>query len=263
MNTERVLAAAGHKFSEEYHPAILFMHRYIEIPDARETLFHFVQFVIVCGKQGACPDPFVCILHHGAGDGHAVIGRSTSADFVINNQTLFGGVFEDVGDFGHFHHESGSTASQVIACADTRQDAIDRTDASACCRHETADKGQLKEIDALTAEVEAAGKKVTFDTQVAGDQNLCTTVINTFTAKKVDLIMANATPALLAAANATTSIPVLGTSVTDYAGTFNGQNFTINGLNAPLFGTTKASIKASNGETHSFVVTVRQSSGWL
>ena len=37
------------------------------------------------------------------------------------------------------------------------------------------------------------------------------------------MIMANATPALLAAANATTSIPVLGTSVTDYSDTFAGK----------------------------------------
>ena len=47
-----------------------------------------------------------------------------------------------------------------------------------------------------------------------------TTVINTFTSKKVDLILANATPALTAAAEATSTIPVLGTSVTDYNDTF-------------------------------------------
>ncbi len=86
--------------------------------------------------------------------------------------------------------------------------------------HDSLDQATQGFIDALSAEMEAAGKTVTFDTQVAGDSNLCTTVINTFTAKKVDLIMANATPALLAAANATTSIPVLGTSVTDYNDTF-------------------------------------------
>ena len=86
--------------------------------------------------------------------------------------------------------------------------------------HDSLDQATQGFIDALTAEMKAAGKTVTFDTQVAGDQNLCTTVVNTFTAKKVDLIMANATPALLAAANATTTIPVLGTSVTDYNDTF-------------------------------------------
>ena len=89
--------------------------------------------------------------------------------------------------------------------------------------HESLDKATKGFIDALTAELEAAGKTVNIDTQVAGEANLCTTVINTFTAKKVDLIMANATPALLAAANATTEIPVLGTSVTDYADTFAGN----------------------------------------
>ena len=89
--------------------------------------------------------------------------------------------------------------------------------------HESLDKATKGFIDALTAELEAAGKSVNIDTQVAGEANLCTTVINTFTAKKVDLIMANATPALLAAANATTDIPVLGTSVTDYADTFGGN----------------------------------------
>ena len=89
--------------------------------------------------------------------------------------------------------------------------------------HESLDKATNGFIDALTAELEKAGKTVTFNTQVAGEPNLCTTVINTFTAKNVDLIMANATPALLAAANATTSIPVLGTSVTDYVDTFSGN----------------------------------------
>ena len=76
---------------------------------------------------------------------------------------------------------------------------------------------------ALTAELAAAGKTVSFEEQVPGDAELCTTVVNTFTAKNVDLILGNATPALLAAANATTMIPVLGTSVTDYADTFNGN----------------------------------------
>ncbi len=86
--------------------------------------------------------------------------------------------------------------------------------------HESLDKATEGFIAALKAELEKAGKTVDIDTQVAGEPNLCTTVINTFTAKNVDLIMANATPALLAAANATTTIPVLGTSVTDYADTF-------------------------------------------
>ena len=89
--------------------------------------------------------------------------------------------------------------------------------------HDSLDQATNGFIDALTEAVEAAGGSVTVDTQVAGEAGLCTTVINTFTAKQMDLIMANATPALLAAANATTTIPVLGTSVTDYNDTFAGS----------------------------------------
>ena len=89
--------------------------------------------------------------------------------------------------------------------------------------HDSLDQATQGFTDALTAETEKAGKVVNIDTQVAGEPDLCTTVINTFTAKQADLIMANATPALLSAANATTTIPVLGTSVTDYSDTFAGN----------------------------------------
>ena len=89
--------------------------------------------------------------------------------------------------------------------------------------HDALDQATQGFVDALEAEVEKAGGTVEIDVQVAGEAGLCTTVINTFTAKQMDLIMANATPALLAAANATTTIPVLGTSVTDYNDTFAGN----------------------------------------
>ena len=89
--------------------------------------------------------------------------------------------------------------------------------------HESLDQATQGFVDALQSEMKKAGKTVQIDIQVAGEPNLCSTVVNTFTAKKVDLIMGNATPALLAAANATQTIPVLGTSVTDYNGTFKGN----------------------------------------
>lgn len=89
--------------------------------------------------------------------------------------------------------------------------------------HPSLDQATQGFIDALTEELKKAGKTVTFDTQVAGEIGLCNTVVNALTAKGVDLILGNATPALLAAANATTTIPVLGTSVTDYTDTFSGN----------------------------------------
>lgn len=61
------------------------------------------------------------------------------------------------------------------------------------------------------------GDAVTFNEQNAnGDSPTCTTIANQFVADGVDLILGNATPALQAAFTATSDIPVLGTSITDY-----------------------------------------------
>ncbi len=68
--------------------------------------------------------------------------------------------------------------------------------------------------DAMT---EALGDAVTFDEQNAsGDTANCATIINSFVSADVDLILANATASLQAAAAGTDTIPILGTSITDY-----------------------------------------------
>lgn len=67
---------------------------------------------------------------------------------------------------------------------------------------------------------EKLGDKVQFNVQNAqGEQTNCTTIVNQFVSSKVDLIMANATNAVKAAREATSDIPVVGTSVTDYVST--------------------------------------------
>ncbi len=78
--------------------------------------------------------------------------------------------------------------------------------------------------DALTEEL---GGRVSFDYQNAqGDPNTCASIANGFVASKVDLIMANATAALQAAATATADIPVLGTSITEYGVALGIEDFT-------------------------------------
>ncbi|HOL78702.1 MAG TPA: ABC transporter substrate-binding protein [Clostridiales bacterium] len=77
--------------------------------------------------------------------------------------------------------------------------------------------------DYLTEEF---GDNITFLEQNAqGDSNTCATIANGFVSSKVDLILANATPALIAAAAATSEIPILGTSITSYADAFKIQDF--------------------------------------
>jgi len=85
---------------------------------------------------------------------------------------------------------------------------------------------QLVTHDALDAATEGfqqaikdilGEENVAIDVQnAAGDIPVCGTIVNSFVSKKYDLIMANATPALQAAYNATMTIPILGTSVTEY-----------------------------------------------
>ena len=90
-------------------------------------------------------------------------------------------------------------------------------------QHEALDAATQGFKDKLVAEL---GDKVVFDEQNAsGDSGTCVTIANNFVSKKVDLIMANATPALQAAANSTIDIPVLGTSITDYASALNLKKY--------------------------------------
>ena len=80
--------------------------------------------------------------------------------------------------------------------------------------------------DKLTELIEADGGSVEFDVQNAsGDSATCSTIVNGFVSSKVDLIMANATPALQAAQAGTADIPILGTSVTDYATALDIKNW--------------------------------------
>ena len=81
-------------------------------------------------------------------------------------------------------------------------------------QHVALDAATQGFIDALNALLPG---QVEIDNQNAsGEPTNCTTIVGKFVGDKVDLIMANATPALQAAKEATDTIPVLGTSITAY-----------------------------------------------
>ena len=127
---------------------------------------------------------------------------------------------------------SGIMCLSLTACGGSDAPAEDTSDNSAA--EETADPAaetytvgicQLVQHVALDAATqgfidalnEALPGQVTFDNQNASnDIPMCSTIINQFVASDVDLILANATPALQAASAATADIPILGTSITEY-----------------------------------------------
>lgn len=123
----------------------------------------------------------------------------------------------------------GSTASSTAAADSTPASSAAESEAAPAAdgkvynigicqlvQHEALDAATQGFKDALAEKLGADNVK--FDEQNAsGDSANCTTIVSGFVSTGVDLILANATAPLQAAAQATADIPVLGTSVTDYA----------------------------------------------
>ena len=108
--------------------------------------------------------------------------------------------------------QSNTSTDTTTAKADS-----DKTYKVGICQlvqHDALDAATKGFKEALTAKL---GDKVQFDEQNAsGEKANCATINNKFVADKVDLIMANATDSLTTAANATTEIPIVATSITDF-----------------------------------------------
>ncbi|MBP3411280.1 MAG: ABC transporter substrate-binding protein [Clostridia bacterium] len=97
-------------------------------------------------------------------------------------------------------------------------------------QHDALDSATQGFMDILT---EKLGDKVSFNVQNAsGDSATCITIANAFIAEEVDLILANSTQALQAVYAATGDIPILGTSITDYAAALDMDEWTgVTGVN--------------------------------
>ena len=94
-------------------------------------------------------------------------------------------------------------------------------------QHEALDAATQGFQDTLERMITTNGGTVAFDLQNAsGESANCTTIVNGFVSDNVNLIMANATAALQAAQSGTSDIPILGTSVTDYATALDMDNWT-------------------------------------
>ena len=92
-------------------------------------------------------------------------------------------------------------------------------------KHPSLDQASEGFKDAVTAALGA--ENVVFKEQdAAGEYATCGVVIDGFIAEQVDLILANSTTPLQVAVSATGEIPILGTSITDYAAALNMSEWT-------------------------------------
>ncbi|MCI7368827.1 MAG: ABC transporter substrate-binding protein [Firmicutes bacterium] len=111
----------------------------------------------------------------------------------------------------------------VTACGGESADDTYTVGICQLVQHPALDAATQGFKDVLT---EALGDKVKFEEgNASNDSANCATIVNGFVSGGVDLILANATPALQAAASATDSIPVLGTAVTEYGVALSIDNF--------------------------------------
>ena len=107
-----------------------------------------------------------------------------------------------------------STDGKADSSAQAEGNAKYRVGICQLVQHEALDAATEGFQDALKDEL---GDDVTFDVQNAqNDSNTCSTIVNSFVANNVDLILANGTASLQAAAAGTADIPILGTSITEY-----------------------------------------------
>ncbi len=122
--------------------------------------------------------------------------------------------------------EAATEAAKEESAAPAEAAASDKKFTVGICQlvqHSALDAATKGFIDVLKEEY---GDNVVIDEQNAqGDSATCTTIINGFVSNEYDLILANATPALQSAMNATQDIPILGTSVTDYGTALAMDNF--------------------------------------
>ena len=119
--------------------------------------------------------------------------------------------------------ENQGTSAETPASGETAEGKTYVVGICQLAQHVALDAATQGFKDAL---VEGLGDAVTFEEQNAsGDIPTCSTICTGFAASNVDLILANATPALQAAVSATQTIPILGTAVTEYGVALDIEDF--------------------------------------
>ena len=131
----------------------------MDVGDALDHLRQHRELEVVRGEQG----PGALLARQPCGrrprERKPVEGAGATPDLIHQHQALCGGVVQDGGRLGHFHHEGGAPAGKIIRGPDAREDAVEERNLSARCGHVTAhvrkqcNQCHLPHVGGLTAHV--------------------------------------------------------------------------------------------------------------
>lgn len=120
---------------------------------------------------------------------------------------------------------SGSSAEESGSSAEAGDGTVYQIGICQLVQHEALDAATQGFVDTLT-ELLGEGNVEFSEQNASGDSATCATIINQFVSSNVDLILANGTASLQAGAAGTDTIPILGTSITDYGTALDMDNWT-------------------------------------
>ena len=142
MDAVALVGGAGDDFAEEDDFVVPFADRDIAVGHSGAGAGEVGEFVVMGGEEGAAGCDVVEVLGHAPGDGEPVEGRGAAADFVEDDETAVGRVVEDGGGLVHLDHEGGLSAREVVARADTGENAVDQSDLGFSRGNEAAGLGE-------------------------------------------------------------------------------------------------------------------------
>ena len=177
LDTVAVIGGAAHDTPQESDVLTALFDRDVVVFYALHGAFQLGQLVVVGGEQGLAAQPLggVCdMLHHGAGDAHAVKGGGAAADLVQHHKTFGGGVFQNFGYLGHLHHKGGLACSKVVRGADAGEDGVHHAHMAAGSRYKGTDlrhqrnEGILTHISGFTRHIGAGDDEAAVSGAVEG-----------------------------------------------------------------------------------------------
>ena len=142
LDAVAVIGRAAHDAPQESDILAALFDRDVVVFHALHGAFQLGQLVVVGGEQGLAAQSFgrVCdMLHHGAGNAHAVKGGGAAADLVQHHKALSGGVFQNFGHLGHLHHKGRLACGKIVRCTDAGENGIHHAHMTAGSRHKGAD----------------------------------------------------------------------------------------------------------------------------